>query len=124
MPYGILGHPLGSYLTIEGVRAEKGKVGAQTLLVDTVNGTKLKSPVSIWVDNVQALPQGTRCVLRGYESGRIIGQPWAYSEAAKEEGKPPPPQPQVGWQFSHYLFVMSVVQPKDLEIKGPSASHR
>ena len=123
MPYGILGRPLGSYLTIEGVRDANPyvKVGVCTLVVDSVNGKKLDKPVGIWVDNVVALPEAKRCKLRGYESGRIIGAPPAAFEAAKEEGKTFLP-PQAGWQFEHYFIVLSVVQPKDLEIrnkKGP-----
>jgi hypothetical protein len=39
-PVGRLGYRIGSFLTIEGVRAEKGKVGIQTLLVDKINGYK------------------------------------------------------------------------------------
>ena len=52
IPRGRLGHPLGTYLTIEGVRAEAGKVGTQTLVVDTINGQKVDEPVGIWIDNV------------------------------------------------------------------------
>jgi hypothetical protein len=50
IPGGRLGFPLGTYLTIEGVRAEgKLKLGVNTLLVDTVNGKQLDTPVGIWI---------------------------------------------------------------------------
>ena len=111
IPGGKLGHPLGTYLTIEGVRAEEGKVGVNTLLVDTVNGKKLDAPVGIWVENVDALPKDTRCILRGYESGKMIGLPHEVAEKEKL------PLPAAGWQFFRYFIVTSVVEPKDLQKK-------
>jgi len=111
IPMGRLGQRLGTYLTIEGVRMEEGKVGTQTLLVDTVNGRKLSSPVGVWVENVKhpGLPKGTRCIIRGYESGEMIGLPDAVAEA---ENIPPP---QAMWQFRRYFIITSVVEPKSLE---------
>ncbi|TAL27014.1 MAG: hypothetical protein EPN94_02145 [Nitrospirae bacterium] len=114
IPMGKLGYPLGTYLTIEGigVRAEKGKkVGVRTLLVDTVNGKKLESPVSISIEieNVDVLPKATRCILRGYESGKMIGVPF---EVARKEQVP---MPAAMWQFFRYFIVTSVVEPKELE---------
>ena len=44
-PGGILGEQLGEYLTLEGTRAEGGKVGTRTLLVDTIGGKKLAKPI-------------------------------------------------------------------------------
>src|SRR2546425_5049390 len=73
-PGGVLGDQLGEYLTVEGVRAEGGKVGTRTLLVDTVGGKKLAKPVPVWVHNLD-LPAKQRCVLKGYESGEMIGTP-------------------------------------------------
>jgi hypothetical protein len=106
---GLLGHPLGSYLTIEGVRQKAGKVGVRTLLVDTVNGRRLNTPTSIWIDNVQELPSDQRCVLRGYETGRMIGLP---REVAEAEGLP---LPQTVFQFWRYFLVTSVVKPASLK---------
>lgn len=111
IPNGRLGHPLGTYLTIEGVRAERPKSGVNTLLVDTVNGKKLDTPIGIWVDNVDSLPKNTRCILRGYESGKMIGVPREVTE--KEHTS----QPQAVWQFFRYFIVTSVVEPKDLKTK-------
>ncbi len=111
IPMGKLGYPLGTYLTIEGIRMEKGKVGTQTLLVNVVNGKKLPSPIPIWIDNIKnpGLPKDTRCVFRGYESGKMIGVP---NEVAEKEQIP---QSQAVWQFFHYFTVTSVVEPKDLK---------
>ncbi|MDA8078761.1 MAG: hypothetical protein M0Z79_07450 [Nitrospiraceae bacterium] len=113
---GELGHPLGTYLIIEGmgIRAEKGKkVPAGTLLVDIVNGKKLESPVSISIEieNVDVLPKDTRCILRGYESGKMIGVP---NEVAEKEQIP---APAAVWQFFHYFIVTSIVEPKDLKYR-------
>ena len=109
IPTGRLGHRLGTYLTIEGVRSEQGKSGSKTLLVDTVNGKTLDTPIDIWVDNVDSLPKAVRCILRGYESGRMIGVP---EEVARKEHIP---LPQAAWQFFRYFIVTSVVEPKDLK---------
>ncbi len=106
VPMGRLGRPIGSYLTIEGVRmgAEQGKVGTKTLLVDTVNGSELEQPIGIWIENVEALPASTRCVFKGYESARWIGIPQEVIEATGCE-------PQAGWQLWRYFVVTSTVRP-------------
>ena len=109
-PIGRLGYRIGSYLTIEGVRAEQGKGGVRTLLVDTISGFKLNEPVGIGIDNVE-LPAGERCVLKGYETGRWIGVP---GEVLRATGTP---APQALWQFSFYFLATSVEQPKTLKIK-------
>lgn len=111
IPFGYMGYPLGTYLTIEGIRLEKGKVGTQTLLVDTVNGERLKQPVAIWINNVkqQGLPKEKRCIIRGFESGKMAGIPW---EVAEAENLAIPQRP---WQFERYFIITSVVAPKELE---------
>ena len=118
IPDGGLGHPLGTYLTIEGVRAPQQYMSdtVNTLLVDTVNGKKLDTPGRIWVENADSLPKDTRCILRGYETGSMIGTPPAVIEAAKEEGKDFTPE-QFGWRFQRGFIVLSVVEPKDLKKK-------
>ncbi|MDY0169578.1 MAG: hypothetical protein RBS80_23755 [Thermoguttaceae bacterium] len=113
IPNGRLGHRLGTYLTIEGIRAAKGKVGVNTLIVDTVNGKKLDTPMGVWVENVDSLPKDSRCILHGYESGKMIGVPF---EVAKKENMP---LPQPRWQFFRYFVVTSVVEPIDLKTKSP-----
>jgi hypothetical protein len=115
VPTGSLGQPLGRYLTVEGLRAEDGKVGVSTLMVDTVNGQKLREPVFIWIENVD-LPEGVRCVLKGYENCRMIGVPPAVVEAARESGKRVE-LPQAGWQMKMFFVATSVVSPNGLRIK-------
>jgi hypothetical protein len=116
VPIGSLGLPVGSYLTIEGLRTDGVKTGSQTLLVDTVNGAKLAEPVGIWVENMDALPGG-RCVLKGYETLRMIGAPPAYFAAAREAGREAT-APQLGWRVDLYFLVTSVVSPGGLKINA------
>ncbi len=112
VPAGKLGHPLGTYLRIEGVRAEQNMWGVP-LRVDNINGKKLEKPVEVWVSNVD-LPKDERCILRGYETGSMIGTPPAVIEAAKEEGRDVT-LTQAGWQFHRVFIVLSVIQPKNLK---------
>ena len=107
---GRLGHPLGTYLTIEGVRDESGKVGNYTLLVDTVNDQKLIKPIGVPISNIHraGLPKNTRCVIRGYESGQMIGVPFNVAKAEQLD------IPQAGWQFYRYFIVTSVLKPESL----------
>lgn len=112
IPMGRLGYKLGTYLTIEGIRAEKGKVGVRTLLVDTINGEKIDTPIGIWIDNIESLPKEERCIIKGYESGKMIGTP---DEVIEKENLS---QSQARWQFYRYFIVTSVVEPIDLKIKS------
>jgi hypothetical protein len=113
-PHGILGDHLGAYLTVEGVKFENGWAGEQTLRVDRVNGKRLKKPVTIGVRNLK-LPSKKRCVLKGYESGKMIGDPPAAIEAAKEQGKEIVVG-QAGWQWEPYFVALIVVEPKGLKL--------
>lgn len=106
-PMGILGPRIGTYLRIEGVRAEHGKVGSHSLLVQKVGDVMLPTPVCIWVENME-FPTGVRCVIRGFETGRWIGLP---PEVERAEGLP---ARQAGWQFQHYFVATSVQEPLDL----------
>ena len=108
-PVGRLGYRIGTYLTIEGVREEEGKVGISTLLVDSIKGSKLGKPVAIWLEGVD-LPAGERCVLKGFETGRWIGTP---EEVIRATGK----APQAAWQFQFYFCTTSIDQPKTLKFK-------
>lgn len=103
---GKLGHSLGTYLTIEAVRAErKGKSSGKTLVVDKVNGKKLNRPVHISIQNTNPLPNTPRLILRGYESGKMIGIPDEVTEKENLQLE------QAVWQFYHYFIVTSVVEP-------------
>jgi hypothetical protein len=121
VPVGLLGRRLGDYLTIEGSRYDPKPAmmvdTSRTLLVDTVNGKKLPKPVRIWVSTVRVLPKEGRCVLKGYESGRMSGIPPGAFKAAEEVGKPIEPRTQV-WGWEYHFVATSAVSPKGLKILG------
>lgn len=114
IPMGRLGHPIGTYLTIEGTRAEKGKVRANTLAIDKVNGKAIDQPIGVCIDNIDALPKGERCVFVGYESGKWIGTP---PDVIKNTGCT---VGQVPWQFYRFFLVISAEAPKELKEKFPA----
>ena len=119
VPPGKLGFPLGTYLTVEGEAAKAGfKVNPTcTLIVDTVNGKRLNQPAAIVVENLNIenpLPQQGRVVIKGYESGSMIGTPPGAIAAAREAGKDIA-LPQAGWQFYRFFVLTSWVQPKRTE---------
>ena len=114
MPMGKLGHPIGTYMKIEGIRAERGKVGVNTLLVDNINGEKPDQPVGVWIQNINALPKGKRCVLAGYESGKWIGTP---PDVIKRFGNVATSQ--APWHFYRYFVVISAERPVELKKKFP-----
>ena len=60
------------------------------------------------------LTQHGRVVIKGYESGKMIGTPPGAIEAAKEAGKDIA-LPQTGWQFYRFFVLTSWVQPKRAE---------
>jgi hypothetical protein len=130
-PTGALGDELGVYRTIEGFLSEGIKVETGTLIVDTVDGKKLDQPVSIVIrgavianHNLQpailSLLPKQRCILKGYESGEMIGVPPAVSMAAKEQGWNDVPMSPKHWQWRSYFVALVVVEPKGLEIRDPS----
>lgn len=114
IPSGKLGFPLGTYLTVEGTAAKPGfKVNSTcTLIVETVNGKHLDQPIAIVVEDTgMPLPQEGRIVIRGYESGKMIGTAPAEIDAAKEAGKEIT-IPQAAWQFYRFFILTSWVEPK------------
>jgi hypothetical protein len=111
-PIGRLGYRIGTYLTIEGTRAEEGKVGVRTLRVEKVNDYKLPTPISLWIENVD-LPKAEPCILKGYETGCWIGVPPQVLEATGERG------PQALWQFHFTFIAVSIEQPKHVKINEP-----
>ncbi len=127
-PGGILSDELGVYRTIEGLRSEGGKVETGTLLVDTVDGKKLDKPIPLVVrgavvveHNLQpavlSFPARQRCILKGFESGEMIGVPPAVSAAAEEQGWKEVPMSPVQWQWRPYFVALVVVEPKGLELR-------
>jgi hypothetical protein len=121
IPIGSLGHPLGQYVTIEGVRAEGFKTGNRTLRVDTVSGQRVARPLTIWIDNL-GLPEGGRCKIRGYETLRTLGVPPAEETAAAEAGKRIS-LPQAVWQIQLYFVALSVVSPRGLKPGSEGPTH-
>jgi hypothetical protein len=115
VPIGSLGHPLGDYLTIEGLRLDGPKAGASTFRAEAVNGQKLPEPIGIWIDNLD-LPGGERCKIKGYETVRMIGKAPARCEAEKEEGRPTR-LPQAAWQVQLYFVALRVIAPEGLRIR-------
>ena len=112
IPTGKLGHPLGTYLTVEGKRFDGIKSGRSTLMVEKVNGRKLVKPVNIWVENVKhpGFPKNIHCVIRGYESGKMVGVPFAVAKKEKNITIP-----QTCWQFYRYFIMTSVVKPDSIK---------
>jgi hypothetical protein len=112
IPLGKLGRPVGTALTIEGVRQKHGKFAGGFLVVDTVNDQKLAKPVSILIQNSKnLLPADTRCVFEGYETGSMAGEPPALRKGRLESTH------QVNWQFWRTFVITSVIEPKSLKIK-------
>lgn len=118
-PGGYLSPKLGEYMTIEGVPyAGKGKVEANSMVVDKVNGQKLEQPLTIVVRNVR-LPAKTRCVLSGYEDGEMIGVPPAVEVAYRQAGRTDIPMSPKGYQWRPFFVPLAAGQPRDLKIESP-----
>lgn len=128
-PGGLLRDQLGTYLTIEGVKLEGGKVESSTLLVDTVDGNELDKPISLVIrgaavlnHNLQpaglALSTQQRCIFKGFESGEMVGIPPAVAAAAKEQGWQEVPMSPVQWLWRPYFVALVVVKPKGLELRA------
>lgn len=121
-PGGILRDELGVYLTIEGVRADAGKSETGTLLVDTVDGNKLEKPIAVLIRisgypiNRLDLPARKRCVLKGYESGEMIGIAPAIYAAAAEQGRTETDVSSKDFMWRPYFVALVVAEPKGLEI--------
>jgi hypothetical protein len=124
-PGGLLGDRLGEYLTIEGVLAEGGKTETGTFLVDTVNGKKLDKPVAIVVrvHDFDATrfdkPVGYvmksdphRTILKGFESGEMIGVPEGVRAAARELGRAEVPVSPQAWQWRPYFVALIISDAK------------
>ena len=94
-------------------------------MVDTVNGKKLDQPIAIPVRAPGSpaqhlhLPKKTRCVLKGYELGEMIGRPPAEYAAARERGENPEElakRDATPWRWRPYFVVLVAVEPKGLEL--------
>lgn len=110
-PAGKLGHPIGTYLRIEGVR-EPHK-NPSLYRIHRVNGQPVAKPALIWIENL-ALPRpapSVWCVVNGYERIEWMGEP---GEVSRAEGR-------IGTQMSFqavWLFhASSIIQPRSLSIR-------
>lgn len=110
-PVGKLGHPIVTYLCIEGVR-EPHK-NPSLYRIHRVNGQPLTKPALIWIENL-ALPRpapSVWCVVNGYERIEWMGEP---GEVSRAEGR-------IGTQMSFqavWLFhASSIIQPRSLSIR-------
>ncbi len=112
IPMGLLGYEIGTYLIIEGqynAPPRNKKSHTRLLYVDKVNDRKLDKPCAIFIENepIDNLPDGTRCIFRGYESGCWVGTP---NGVAKATGL----SSQTFWHFEHKFIVTSVIIPDSL----------
>ena len=118
IPTGKLGFTLGKYLMIEGVRGtkptDKTIKDPHSLIVDTVNGKKLRNPIHIYVRNA-SLGAEIRYSLRGYETGQMRGIPGEIIQKEKEF-MGDTPAPQVAWHFSTDFVATSVVEPEGISV--------
>jgi hypothetical protein len=111
-PMGRLGYMVGTYVEIEGVQQLGTLLGNRTLRVDTIDGEKIEKSILLTIDNIgrEGLPPGKRCVLRGYETVRMVGLPEAVVTAEKLD------QPSFYFQMHRYFIIRTVVAPAELNI--------
>jgi hypothetical protein len=128
-PGGLLSDSTGEFLTIEGIKVEHGKYETNTLLVDTVDGTKLEKPVTLLIrasyvadHNLKpakfTLEAKKRYVLKGYESGEMIGIAPAVYAAAKEAQWREAPMSSAGWKWRPYFETLIEVGTNDLGLSN------
>ncbi len=94
-----------------------GQMHPHELRVDTVNGKKLKRPITVVLTNAELLGDQTRCVLRGYEVGATVGIPAEVTRKEKAftehygtgQGE---------LRFRREFVVTSVVEPKGIKLKA------
>jgi hypothetical protein len=106
-----LGHRPGTYLTVEGVSGHEAKGGQPFVVIDTVNGRRLDKSIAIPIRNA-TIADNARCILKGYETGEMTGEPPAVREAAKEEGKEIPPSASA-WRWQTHFVVLIAVKPEN-----------
>ena len=121
---GLLGTPIGQWVTIEGARPATvpGKGGKHAtrggeFRVDRMNGRTLRQPVFVAVDNIQRIPVDTPCTFSGYETGAMAGVP---EDVLLHTGhrKPSPRAATVwGWRFDLRFVVMKVVRPASVHAR-------
>jgi len=116
VPIGTLGFPIGSYLTIEGIKAKQDPMIMQNqdfCLVEKVNGSRLAKPVTIEIETANGWSNGVPFVFKGGEYFRMVGTPPAEEAAAMEAGRKDFMSSQSIWHLQFYFRVTSVVAPKE-----------
>ena len=100
---GSLGKPVGSRMVIEGVMAERVKLG-NPLLVSAVDGKPIKEAAAIEIRGKVQVQKGTQYRLEGYESGAFSGPPdWSAGVSA----------PQQPFHFHSFFVVTKVIEQKE-----------
>jgi len=72
---GKLGKPLGTYLTIQGVPADRPLMMSNPLVVDTIDGVTLGKPILVEVKTDIPFKGRNIVRLRGYEDGGMVSTP-------------------------------------------------
>ncbi len=108
VPPGLLGYPLGTYLTIEGVAGQTK--GGIRVLVETVNGKPCDSEVFIHVNNIYVTNK-IRCKIKGYETGGMVGVPPALKQLDPNKNYR---LQQSQWQFWRRFEPISIDHPEEL----------
>ena len=118
VPNGKLGFPLGTYLTIEGMRPKQGFFSSMRIVVEKVNGKVLNKPVSIIIPNVIKpwLPENEIIILNGFETGRMVGVPPAILKI--NNGLDPLDRAFTDWHFQNEFVITSSVKPNSIKFKS------
>lgn len=107
MPIGSLGHPLGAYLIVEGIAAERGPQGEVRMTIHVVNGKRLEKPTLMVLD--KATPAaGQRVAFKGYESVRMTGAAPAVIAEKLERGIEAEHLP---WAMQLHFVALKAVEP-------------
>ena len=117
-PSGMLTDAIGQLITIEGLSPDDAKLkknGSARFQVDTVNGVKLEKPRKVRVGGLE-IPRNIRCILKGYETGKMVGTPPAVTQAAEELGqKYIDGRQMAGYGWSTHFVVLIIVEPQALQ---------
>jgi len=108
---GSLGNPLGRYVTIEGTKPAKALMMANPMEIDAVDGKVLAAPILMEIHGAAGLPEGTRCILHGYETGALVSTP----DDPAVKGAP---APQASYRFAVWFEVTEIKSPETLK-KAP-----
>ncbi len=113
-PSGMLTDAIGQLITVEGMMPDDAigkKNGSARFRVDTVNGVRLENPRRVRVQGME-IPRNIRCVLKGYETGEMVGTPPAVAQAAADLGKNYSDQRQMsGYGWATHFVALILVAP-------------